>query len=213
MRNATRVLRARPDDLSAVQRCAEMLDRQIGQLTRLVEDLLDISRVGSGKLVLKKAVVDLNEIVARAVESVHSLTAERQQSLSLTLAPQSLMVHGDDARLAQVIVNLLTNAYKYTPEGGSIRCETLCEAGEAVIRISDTGIGITSDLLPHVFELFSQGDPSLDRSEGGLGIGLALVERLVHLHEGRVAVHSGGRGQGSTFVVRLPLNVSHAAAA
>ncbi len=209
LRNATQVLLARPDDAEAVRRSGEMLGRQVDQLTRLVDDLLDISRVSSGKIVLKKTAVDLNEIVARAVESIRPLTEEKHQRLNWSAAPQPLVVYADDVRLWQIAVNLLTNASKYTPERGSIDCLTLYEAGEAVLRVADTGIGISPQTLPHVFELFTQDKGSIDHAEGGLGIGLALVERLARVHGGRVAAHSAGRDRGSTFVVRLPL---HAAA-
>ena len=212
LRNATEILRARSDDVTTVQWAGNILERQVTQLTRLIDDLLDVSRVTSGKITLQKTPTDLNSIAQRAVESVRPTVEAREQHLICEMAPEPLMVDGDGVRLCQVAINLLNNAAKYTHNGGSIRCETAREGNQAALRVHDNGMGIPPDLLPHVFELFTQGERSLDRAEGGLGIGLALVERLVRLHNGAVEVHSGGRDQGAEFVVKLPLRIAQSEA-
>ena len=204
LRNATEILHSRPEDLTTVRWAAVMLERQVGLLTRLVDDLLEASRVTSGKITIHKAPVELNGIARRAAESVRFAAEARGQRLSTCIAEEPVYVDGDGARLLQVALNLLNNAVKYTPEGGAIVCEAAREGDEAVLRVRDTGIGIAQETLPHVFELFVQGERSLDRSEGGLGIGLALVDRLVRQHGGRVEAHSGGRNCGAEFTVRLP---------
>lgn len=205
LRNATEILRARPDDVTNVQWSVGMLERQVAQLTRLVDDLLDVSRVTSGKIAIGKEPVDLGAVAQRAVDAVRFSAEARNQKLSAAMPGEPLMVDGDSVRLYQVVVNLLNNAVKYTPEGGAIRCEVHRIGDEAVLCVRDTGMGIPTELQEHVFELFTQGERSLHRSEGGLGIGLALVERLVRLHGGRVTVHSAGRDCGSEFSVHLPL--------
>ncbi len=208
MRNVTEILRAKPDDVTTVQWAGNVLERQVAQLTRLVDDLLDVSRVTSGKIALQKSATDLNSVALRAVESVRPIIDARAQHLVCETESEPLMVDGDGMRLCQVAVNLLNNAAKYTPAGGAIRCEAVREDKQAVLRVCDNGIGISPDLLPHVFELFTQGERSLDQSEGGLGIGLALVERLVRLHNGSVEVRSAGRNKGAEFIVRLPLRAA-----
>jgi PAS domain S-box-containing protein len=183
----------------------EVAERQVRQLTRLVDDLLDVSRISRGKIQLRSQRVDLAEAVPSAVQVVRPLIDDRRHELYVAIAPGPIEVEADPARLEQVIVNLLYNAAKYTAPGGRIDLEVIRVPGEAVVRVSDTGIGIGPDLLPRVFELFTQGDRALNRSEGGLGIGLTMVQKLVDLHGGRVTAASGGPGRGSTFTVRLPL--------
>jgi CheY-like chemotaxis protein len=182
-----------------------MIDRQVGHLARLVDDLLDVSRITSGKIKLQKEAVELTTILARAVETSRPLIEARRQELTVTLPPEAIPIEADTTRLAQVISNLLNNAAKYTPEGGRIRLTVEKTAHEAVLRVSDSGMGIPADLLPQVFDLFTQGDRSLARSEGGLGIGLTLVKSLVEMHGGRVEARSEGAGKGSEFVVYLPI--------
>jgi CheY-like chemotaxis protein len=182
----------------------DVVDRQVTLLARLVEELLDVSRISQGKISLKKEVVELSRIIAQSVETARPLIDSRKQELAVRMSSTPVWVSGDDSRLSQVVANLLNNAAKYTPEGGSIDLQVASRAGEAVITVRDNGSGIETELLPRVFELFVQGDRSLDRGQGGLGIGLTLVKRLVELHGGRVAVESDGIGKGSTFRVTLP---------
>lgn len=183
---------------------SDIIERQTRHLSRLVDDLLDVSRISLGKIKLQKERVDLATIIARAAEISTPLLNARKHQLTVQMNPKSLYLEADGTRLAQVISNLLTNAAKYTDEGGSIFLSTAVDGDEVVIRILDSGMGIAADLLPHVFDLFIQGDRSLARSEGGLGIGLTLVRRLVELHGGSVKAASDGLGCGSEFTVRLP---------
>jgi PAS domain S-box-containing protein len=181
-----------------------IIRRQIEHLTRIVDDLLDISRVTRGKITLRREALDLNAAVARAIEAARPLIDARGHRLDVQLAPAPLAVNGDPTRLVQVALNLLANAAKYTDPRGTITVATAAEGASAVLRVRDTGIGIPPDLLPYVFDLFVQDDRSLDRAQGGLGIGLTLVRRLLELHGGTVEASSDGRGRGSEFVVRLP---------
>lgn len=183
---------------------SDIIERQTRHLSRLVDDLLDVSRISLGKIKLQKERVDLATIIARAAEISTPLLNARKHQLTVQMNPKNLFLEADGTRLAQVISNLLTNAAKYTDEGGSIFLSSSSDGGEVVIRILDSGMGISPDLLPHVFDLFIQGDRSLARSEGGLGIGLTLVRRLVELHGGTVKAASDGLGCGSEFTVRLP---------
>ncbi len=184
--------------------CREVIERQVRQLTRLVDDLLDISRISRGKIQLRPQRVELSTIVRSAAQAVRPLIDERGHELRLSLAPAPIELEADPVRLEQVLVNLFNNAAKYTEPGGLIEMEATQEADHAVIRVTDTGIGIGPDLLPRVFDLFIQGDRSPARSEGGLGIGLTMVQKLVEMHGGRVSVSSEGPGKGTTFQVRLP---------
>ncbi len=184
--------------------CREVIDRQARQLTRLVDDLLDVSRISRGKIQLRPQRVDLAAIVRSAALVVRPLVDERRHELRLAIDPDSIEVHADPVRLEQVVVNLLNNAAKYTEPGGRISVEASVDGVHAILRVADTGIGIMPELLPRVFELFTQGDRALARSQGGLGIGLSMVQKLVELHGGRVEVHSDGPGHGSVFTVRLP---------
>jgi len=204
IRNAVHVMARKKLDPTASEWCRDVIDRQVSQLARLVDDLLDVTRITSGKITVHKEPMDLNRAVERAVESTRSMIDARKHSLKLSLSAAPVMVDGDTVRLSQAILNLLNNAAKYTPEGGAISCSVKRENGNGVIRVRDNGIGIPRDLLPKIFELFVQGDRSLDRSEGGLGIGLTLVKSLVEQHGGTVTAHSAGPGRGSEFVLRLP---------
>jgi len=182
-----------------------VLDRQVTHLARIVDDLLDVSRITRGLIALRREVLDLNQVAKGAVASCRPLIDARKQEMNLELAPGDVPVDADPTRLAQIVVNLVSNAVKYTPEGGRIAVTVARDSENAVLRVRDTGIGIARELVPRVFDLFVQGQRSLDRTEGGLGIGLTIVKRLVELHEGSVAVESAGTGQGSEFTVRLPL--------
>jgi protein-histidine pros-kinase len=179
-----------------------VMKRQLRHLTRMVDDLLDVSRVTSGKIVLQRVRVDVPEIITRCVAAVNAGAGAGRHEI--TIRTQPITVDADAVRLEQIITNLLTNAVKYTPVGGAITVAAILEDRTAVIEVSDTGIGLTPDLLERVFELFVQGERSIARSEGGLGIGLTLVKRLVELHGGSVNAVSAGANRGSTFTIRLP---------
>jgi CheY-like chemotaxis protein/two-component sensor histidine kinase len=190
-----------------------VIERQAQHLTRLVDDLLDVSRITQGKIALRTESVDLATAVQRAIEGSRSTIEERGQRLHASVPSEPLPVSGDLTRLIQVVGNLLHNASKYTPEGGNIWIEASAESDRAVVRVRDDGIGLPAELIPHVFDLFTQADRSLDRSQGGLGIGLTLVRRLVELHGGEVEARSAGPGRGSEFTVSLPpLSAERAAA-
>jgi signal transduction histidine kinase len=182
------------------------MSRQVSHLTRLIDDLLDVSRVTTGRIHVMKEDVPLDRTVARAVEAVQPLLDARKQRLEVEL--RHLRIVGDEARLTQIFINLLENASKYTPEDGSIRVRMRCDGDHATVAIADTGIGIEPDVLRDIFELFIQADNALDRAHGGLGVGLALVRTLVELHGGTVTASSPGRGRGSTFTVALPIGGS-----
>ena len=189
----------------------EVIDRQLAHVVRLLDDLLDIARITRGRVSLAKEVCDLRRIAADAVDSARPLVARRHHHLQTSVPSEPLLVQGDVTRLVQVLVNLLNNAAKYSAEGATIRLTLESEGDTGVLRVSDTGPGIPHALLPKIFDLFIQGDRSLDRSPGGLGIGLTLVKRITELHGGSVEAYSAGPGQGSTFTVRLPLQVEHRA--
>jgi PAS domain S-box-containing protein len=183
----------------------QIIERQVEALVRLVDDLLDVSRINGGKIKINKVPVTVAAIVARAVESSQPLIDSRRHRLTVAVTAESMRVDADVIRMAQVVSNLLTNAAKYTPEDGTINLTADRDGAEAVIRVRDTGMGIPPELMPRIFDLFTQAERTLDRSEGGLGIGLTLVRRLTEMHGGSVSASSGGPGQGSEFVVRLPL--------
>jgi PAS domain S-box-containing protein len=199
---ALQLMKLRGDDGSERERT--VIERQVSHLTRLVDDLLDVSRIARGKVELKDELVEMAEVAANAIEMAGSLLEERTHALTVEMPRRGLLVRGDPTRLGQVVSNLLTNAAKYTPPGGRITVSAGEEDGEVVLRVRDTGIGIDADVLPRVFDLFVQGRRAIDRSEGGLGLGLTIVRNLVERHGGRVDAQSGGRGAGSEFVVRLP---------
>jgi PAS domain S-box-containing protein len=205
IRTGLDLLRMAPGDAAAAKRVHGMMDRQLGHLIHLVDDLLDIARITRGKIELKKEAVTLHAIVGMAVETSAALVETHGHRLQVELPPDPLELEADVTRLVQVLSNLLNNAAKYTPHGGNITLSAWREDGHAVIAVTDNGIGIAPDAIGSVFEMFTQVRGSLDRAQGGLGIGLSLVRRLVELHGGRVSAFSGGRGQGSTFTVRLPL--------
>ena len=203
--NAVRLLRMHKHHDDPVQLQARtVIERQVGQLNHLVDDLLEVSRITTGRVQLRQEHIDLGGVVERAIESTQPLVTAQRHTLSVKLPGAPIWVDGDASRLEQVVVNLLTNAAKYTDDGGQITVTLVQESGQAALRVSDNGVGIAPELLPRIFDLFSQAERSLDRSQGGLGIGLCLVQRLVELHGGTVAVHSV-LGKGSEFVMRLPM--------
>ncbi len=205
VRNAVEVMRLRDVDDPNLRWARDIIDRQVQQMTRLVDDLLDVSRITRGKVKLQKEPVDLAAVVARAVEISRPLIDARRHELTVTLPPEPVRVEADATRLAQVVANLLNNAAKYTEERGRIWLTVERGGGEAVLRVRDTGVGIPAAMLAQVFDLFTQVDRSEDRSQGGLGIGLTLAKSLVEMHGGSVTAQSEGVGKGSEFVVRLPL--------
>ncbi len=182
----------------------DLMSGQVEHLVRLVDDLLDVSRILRGRVELKRTAVDLSEVVRRAVETVRPMFTAERQEFTAAVPTEPLFLDCDPVRLSQVLTNLLMNASKYTESGGRISLSAERDGGQVVVRVSDTGIGIDPDLLPHVFELFTQSTRAIDRSQGGLGIGLTIVKSLVEMHGGSVVAESGGPGQGSTFTVRLP---------
>ncbi len=204
IRNAVEVIRRLAPHDAKLMWATDITDRQVRQLTRLVDELLDVARISQGKIVLRPEPLDLGALLAECVEVQRPAIAARRQLLNQSLPPAPLWVQGDAARLQQVVSNLLSNAVKYTPDGGQLFVGAWVEAAQAVVSIRDNGIGIEPELLPRVFDLFEQGQRSLDRSQGGLGVGLTLVQRLVRLHGGRVEARSAGPGQGSEFRLWLP---------
>jgi CheY-like chemotaxis protein len=188
-----------------LQQAGRVIERQVGQMVRLVDDLLDIARITKGKLSLTKEPVELRVIVNNAVEASRSFSDARKQELSVSLPIESIWVDADPVRLEQIFVNLLNNAAKYTGPGGLIRVSVHQEASEGVVTLLDNGAGISPEMLPRIFDLFTQVDGVASHSHGGLGIGLALVHTLVEMHNGQVHAVSEGLGKGSEFTVRLPM--------
>ena len=205
MRNVLEVLRLA--QLEDPQLCwaRDVLGRQVGHMTHLVDDLMEVSRITRGRLELRRASVELAPVVEAALHSVASLAAQCGHQVHVEQWPQAIWLDADATRLGQMIANLLTNAVKYTPANGSIWLAVACAPGEVRLTVRDSGIGIAPEHLDTVFDLFSQLEPALSRAQGGLGIGLSLVRGLAELHGGTVSAHSGGVGQGSTFELRLPL--------
>ncbi|HEX2213286.1 MAG TPA: PAS domain S-box protein, partial [Mycobacterium sp.] len=203
IRNSVQLLRMDPGQ--AMQRkVLAPLERQVSTLTRLVDDLMDVSRVTMGRVELQRADIGIDRILRDASEAVRRDMRDRGHSFRVSLPATDVVVHADAVRLEQVVVNLLTNAAKYTPDGGTIELSAERDGEDAVLRVRDSGIGIQPELLEQVFELFSQGATTLDRAKGGLGIGLALVKYLVEMHGGNVQAKSDGPGTGSEFIVRVP---------
>lgn len=204
--NAVTLWKNTPGDANTAAMTHEVIERQTVNLTRLVDDLLDVVRITEGKIELRKVPVELDMIVARAVEAVRPLIEERRHEINLSLSGwDKIRVQADPTRLEQIVTNLVTNAAKYTPEGGRITVVVRQERRDAVISVMDNGIGIAKEMLTSIFELFTQGEWGLARTTGGLGIGLSLCRQLIELHGGSISVHSNGRGEGASFTVRLPL--------
>jgi signal transduction histidine kinase len=202
--SAARVLRMDTSADPSAVKARVLIERQVGHMTRLIEDLLDVSRVQSGQLRLQCKRIDLCVLAAHAAQTVEFTMQQRHHRMTTSFPDAPVWLQADPARLEQVFVNLLLNAAKYTDAGGDVELFVEQEEVEAIVRIRDSGIGIAPDVLPHVFELFVQADPSSRRADAGLGIGLALVRSLVERHGGRVTAASAGAGHGSEFTVRLP---------
>jgi signal transduction histidine kinase/CheY-like chemotaxis protein len=205
IRNATEVIRALTPPESPISTSTAILDRQVGHMTRLVDDLLDVGRITQGQINLEKNVVSLSEVIEQAVELSRPLIDQRGHSFSISLPSRHVKVNADTSRLAQVFGNLLHNAAKYTPDGGNVSIAASLEGDDATVTVRDTGSGIPAEMLGSIFDLFTQLPRSLARSDGGLGIGLTLVKRITEMHGGAVTASSDGQGKGSTFTVRLPI--------
>lgn len=205
IRAGLQVQRLTGNDAQAANSVTELMERQVGHLVGLVDDLLDVNRIGRGKIELRRARVELATVVNAAVETARSLIERRGHQLILAVPPEPIWLKADPLRLAQVVGNLLDNASKFTEHGGCIRLTVALQGEEAIIRVRDNGAGIAADQLPFVFDMFMQAEVAIQRSGTGLGIGLALVKNLVELHGGTVEAHSAGVGHGSEFVVRLPI--------
>jgi len=205
--NAVQLLRLQPGESARQRQARTIIERQVGQLVHLVDALLEVSRISTGTIHLQREQLDMRAIVECGVETVRTLIEQRGHALDVRLPPSPIWIDGDSTRLEQVVVNLLNNAAKYTDEGGHIWLSLQQEGNEAVLQVRDSGVGIAPELMPSIFDLFTQAERSLARSQGGLGIGLSLVQRLVEMHGGKVAA-SSVVGQGSQFVVRLPVVLS-----
>jgi PAS domain S-box-containing protein len=204
IRNAAHIIGRLGLDEPRIKWAQELIEGQVSHLARMVDDLLDVSRIAQGKITLLREEVELGALVGRLMQSIGPLAEGKGLSLVLNLPDRPICLQGDSVRLSQVLFNLVDNAVKYTPEGGRIELAARMEGPEVEISVRDNGMGIAAELLPRVFDLFQQDERTLDRAKGGLGIGLTLVQRLVAMHGGRVEAHSAGAGQGSTFTVWLP---------
>jgi len=207
IRNGLHLLRMVDRSSEAAEQARAMMERQMSHLVRLVDDLLEVSRITRGKLDLRRESVELAGIVGSAVDTSRPVIEAAGHTLQVDLPPETITLNADPVRLAQVLANLLNNAAKYTPQGGTIRLQVRREGGDALISVRDSGVGIAPDMLERVFDMFTQLDST--RAQGGLGIGLTLAKSLVELHGGRIQAESGGAGKGSEFVVRLPLLGAH----
>jgi PAS domain S-box-containing protein len=205
IRHAVKILRAHTPSPEELDWATNIIDRQTEHMTRLVEDLLDVSRISRGTIELRRERVDVAAIIKSAVEASSALMERNRHQIKVITPAQPLYVEGDVTRLTQVVTNLLDNAAKFTDPGGKVWLSGEREGDMAVIRVKDSGIGIPSEMLPRIFDMFTQSGKSLERSQGGLGVGLGLVERLVKLHGGTVTAYSAGAGHGSQFTIRLPL--------
>jgi PAS domain S-box-containing protein len=213
LRNMLEVLKRTNGNLGPAPRAIETMERQLGQLVRLVDDLLDLSRITHNRIELRKERVELASVLYQAIEASRPLAESAGHDMEVTLLANPIYVHGDPVRLTQIFGNLLNNSCKYTPPGGKVSVTARQEGSEVVVTVADTGAGIPPDKLSSIFEMFTQIDGSLERSQGGLGIGLTLAKRLVQMHEGSIEAHSAGEGRGSEFVVRLPVMIGHPDAA
>jgi signal transduction histidine kinase len=204
IRNALEILRLAGDTGETVRRQRERLERQVAQLVRLVDDLLDVSRITTGKLRLSLEPLTVQEVVEAALDMSRSQIEKAKLTLSTDVPAEPVVLTGDRVRLAQVFTNILNNAAKFTEPGGQVAVSVETADGRVAVTVRDTGVGIPADVLPQLFGLFTQIDRSLNRSQGGLGIGLAIVRRLVEMHGGTVSAHSDGPGTGAAFTVTLP---------
>ncbi|HEU4459838.1 MAG TPA: response regulator [Methylibium sp.] len=204
IRNAAEVVRHAARDDRQLQWASAVLSRQVAQMRRLIDELLDVARISEGKVNLQLETLDLRVALEESVETIRPVLESRRQTLRIAAPKEAVWVRGDAGRLAQILGNLLTNAVKYTDERGDIELTLDHAGGEATLRVRDSGIGIEAELMPRIFDLFQQGERELDRSQGGLGVGLTLARRLVEMHHGSIDAFSEGPGRGAEFIVRLP---------
>ena len=207
IRNALEIMRLTGHDPAGAERNRAMLERQVAQMVRLIDDLLDVSRITTGKLRVQRGPVELAQVVESAVEMSRPLVEKAKLELVVTVPDRPVLLDADPVRLAQVFSNLLNNAAKYTEAGGKVTLTATRHGDRIEVRVRDTGVGMPPEVLPRVFDLFTQVDKNLNRAQGGLGIGLALVRRLVELHDGTVRAASDGPGRGAEFTVTLPVRV------
>lgn len=203
--NALQLIRMANPESPALQYPIKLIERQVEFIRRLVDDLLDVTRITSGKVQLNAQPLDLRDVLSRALDSVRSALEAHRHQLTTSILTTPIPTRGDADRLEQVFVNLLGNAVKYTPDGGHIVLKAFIEDEEAVVKVQDNGVGIAQEMQPRIFELFTQAENALQNAHGGLGIGLSVVKKLVSLHDGSVQVRSEGPDKGSEFTVRLPL--------
>lgn len=206
MQNVLEIMRHKGERDHFIAWSCEMISRHVSQMTHLVDDLMESTRISQGRLSLRKKRIDLLGLIQNSIETAHALMQASEHVFTVETAESPIFIDADSTRIIQIISNLLTNAAKYTPTGGRIVLRAFVEQDEAVISVKDTGIGIPTDQLSNIFSMFSQLAPALERAQGGLGIGLALVQGLVKLHEGTIVALSEGEGKGSEFIVRLPLS-------
>lgn len=209
--NVAQILQSPSLDEATLLWACEVLNRNVTHMTKLVDDLLDVSRINQGLVKIQRERIELTKLLKDSAESMQTLTQSKQQTLTLQLPSQPIYLEGDPVRLTQVFVNLLNNSAKYTGEGGHIDLSVSLEGSWVIVRVQDNGMGISPELLPYIFDMFTQGERALDRSEGGLGLGLTLVKKLVKLHGGQITANSQGINQGSEFVVQLPIIVEETA--
>jgi CheY-like chemotaxis protein len=202
--SAAKVMRMRTNDALVADRAHQVLERQSAHMARLLDDLLDVSRITRGGIELRKEDLDFRDVIDLAREALNPMLEDRRATVILDVPDQAIPVRGDPARLQQVVVNLLSNAARYSPAGKTIRLSARVDGEWVVLSVKDQGRGIAAEMLPEIFELFVQADQGLDRSLGGLGIGLTLVRKIVELHGGTVEARSDGAGSGSEFIVRIP---------
>ena len=211
IRNSLHILRLGGSDSGAAERVHETIERQVNQMVRLVDDLMEVSRITRGKIEIRRELIEVAAVVRSAVETSKPLIEEARHQLAISLPAEPLMLDADPLRISQVLANLLNNAAKYTPQGGQIWLTVRSEGSTVALSVRDTGVGIVTEMLSKVFDLFTQADRTYDRAQGGLGIGLTLVRSLVDMHGGSVEARSDGSGHGSEFIVRLPLAVGRPA--
>ncbi len=208
IRSGLEILNLAGNDSDMAENARSMMDQALNQMVRLVDDLLDASRITTGKLQLRKERVELAAVVQSVVDTSRPMIDEQGHKLTVALPAAPILLDADPTRLAQVFSNLLNNATKYSEAGGHIALSAEPEGDQVIVRVTDAGIGIPADHLPRIFEIFAQVDTALDRSQGGLGIGLSLAKGLVEMHGGTIEAHSDGPGSGSEFIVRLPIVVA-----
>ncbi|HEV3437548.1 MAG TPA: ATP-binding protein [Gemmata sp.] len=208
IRNGLQILRLAEDDKAATAKARSMMEKQLGHMARLIDDLLDLSRIANGKIELRKQRIDIASAVQDALETSGPLIQASGHKLTVSIPPKPVYVDADRTRLAQIFANILNNGAKFTPHGGHIWLAVEQEGSDVVVKVRDNGVGIPTEMLPKIFDMFTQVDSSVDRSQGGLGIGLNLVRGLIEMHGGRIEAHSDGPGMGSEFIVRLSVQFS-----